>query len=148
MLLPPPIPADWCPVINNSKIRIVPQLSLARVIRPKITSARSSGAKVVASYNVICFVGKLMLWLRIRIIIIVVWMVVAQQKSAAQRPSELPGCITSLSPLGCWFAFRNPLIKWKSGMSGCKYDLGQFPMGIITKPNHTGGGGTDSFCSG
>lgn len=150
-LLPSPIPADWCPVTNNCKIRIVPQLSLALDIRPKTTSAQSSGAKVVASYNDICFARKLMLWLWMRAIVIVVWMVllvVAQQRSAAQHPSELPACIASLSPLGCWFAFRNPLVKWKPGMSGCKYNLGQFSMGIITKPNHTGRGGTDgSLCS-
>lgn len=77
-----------------------------------------------------------------------VLVVVAQRRSAALRPSEPPGYVTSLSPLGHWFAFRNLLIKRKTSVSVCKYNLGQFPTGAITKPNHTGRPGPDnSFCS-
>lgn len=70
------------------------------------------------------------------IVLRMVLVVVVQYKNVL-CPSELHRYITRLSLLGCWFAFGNLLIKCKTGLSVCKYNLGQFPMGIIIKPNHT-----------
>lgn len=64
-------------------------------------------------------------------------LMVVTHNSFVLCPSDLSRYITRFSLLGCWFAFKNLLIKCKTGLSVCKYNLGQFPPGIITKLNHS-----------